>query len=73
MQLIKYYCDCCGKEVKNKLELNVIEFYSSFKWTQGEEFPYEYKDICKECKGEIDNAMNMKFEELYKLNNKNNK
>lgn len=70
MTITKYYCDCYGSEVKDKLSLNVIEMYSSFKWAQGEEYPYEYKDICKSCKDQIDSAVIDKFEEILK-NNKN--
>lgn len=71
LQITKHYCDCCGAEVKSKLNLHIIETYSSFKWAQGEEYPYEYKELCKECKDQVDEAVNKIIKELE--GNKNNK
>ena len=44
--MVKYICDCCGKEVNSKKNLNLIEFYT-FKW--GERKDISHKEICQVC------------------------
>ncbi|HCL4455127.1 TPA: hypothetical protein N2D10_003154 [Clostridium botulinum] len=44
--MVKYICDCCGKEVNGKKDFEPIAFYT-YGW--GEHLEFNSKEICKEC------------------------
>lgn len=48
MVVIKYYCDCCKREVAGAKNLISISIFSEFKFMQDSDNPYENKDICEE-------------------------
>lgn len=43
-EVVKYFCDRCGKEVKENA-LGKVEVY----WTRRENMPYLERELCREC------------------------
>ncbi|BAO04772.1 cell division protein [Clostridium botulinum B str. Osaka05] len=59
--MIKFICDCCGKEVNDKKDLNCIEFYS-FKWEERKDI--SYKEVCEKCYDDFMLECGKAFEQL---------
>lgn len=54
IEMVKYYCDICGKEIFNKDDLYKLKIYR-------QEYNYNViltdRDICKECANKIDDIV----------------
>ena len=66
MRVVKYYCDCCKKEVESQEELFSITRYSDFKAMQDNDYPYENLEICQVCKNKVDKSLNEIIKKLSK-------
>lgn len=66
MKKVNYYCDCCGKEVSSQEELTNRSIHSDFKHMQDNPCPYDVLEICKDCNGRIEDAINYIIKDIQK-------
>lgn len=60
MKEVKYYCDCCEKEIENIYNTIVVRDLDNI------DFIKDNKDLCRDCYYEIMKATYYKFQELKK-------
>ena len=68
MKQTKYFCDCCGKEVKNEDDLDTLGIRET-NLSKGEDDINLY-DVCRECEDKINEAMCKEFHRIKRENNK---